>query len=199
MPHLFAAVEGLIDAAIARRLARFVGFDQCTVYETGGKPRLDERLSSYDAAARHGAWLVIRDLDHDAECAADLISAKLPRVSPTMCFRVAVRAVEAWVMADSDEFARVFGVALNSLPARPDEVPDPKLAVVNLARRSRFKLVREDLVPANGLSARVGPLYNARMVEFVQMRWRPERAASRSESLGRCLRALRRLSRDTRG
>ena len=197
MPHLKAAVEGLIDAAIARRLAQAVGFDGCTVYETGGKPRLDERLSSYNAAAKHGAWLVIRDLDRDAECAAHLINAKLPRVSPTMCFRVAVRAVEAWVMADSDEFARVFGVAPNSLPARPDEVPDPKLAVVNLARRSRFKLVREDLVPGDGLSARVGPLYNARMVQFVQTRWRPERAASRSESLGRCLRALRRLSRDT--
>ena len=198
MPHLFAAVEGLIDAAIARRLAHFVGFDQCTVYETGGKPRLDERLSSYNAASKHGAWLVIRDLDRDAECAAQLINARLPRISPTMCFRVAVCAVEAWVMADVDEFARAFGMTMSALPVRPDEVTDPKLTVVNLARRSRFKLVREDLVPGNGLSARVGPLYNARMVEFVQTRWLPERAGTRSDSLRRCLRALRRLSRNTR-
>jgi hypothetical protein len=199
MPHLFVAVEGMIDAAIARRLAQLVGFSDCTVYESGGKLRLDERLSSYNAAAKHGAWLVIRDLDQDAECAARLVQEKLPRLNPTMCLRVAVRAVEAWVLADGDEFARTFGVKVGALPSRPDEILDPKLAVVNLARRSRHKRVREDLVPESGLSARVGPLYNARMVEFVQMRWRPERAASRSESLGRCLRALRRLSRDARG
>jgi hypothetical protein len=65
------------------------------------------------------------------------------------------------------------------------------VALVNLARRSRVRAIRDDIVPH--LSARIGPAYNVRLSEFVVRSWRPRKAARYSESLARCLSSLESL------
>lgn len=65
--------------------------------------------------------------------------------------------------------------------------------MVNLARRSRRKSVREDMVPGDKSSRRVGPAYTGRLIEYAATEWRPAVAARRSESLRRAIDCLRRL------
>jgi len=64
------------------------------------------------------------------------------------------------------------------------------------ARRSRSRVIVQDMVPRRGSGSRVGPGYKGRLIEFVTAthhRWRPDVAAQRSDSLRRCLNALETL------
>jgi hypothetical protein len=134
---------------------------------------------------------VLMDLDR-ANCAPDLVTKLLPRPASQMRFRIAVRTVEAWLLADTERFATFFSVAKSRLPGDPEAIADPKQAVVNLANHSNRRAIRQDLLPVAGSGRRVGPGYEARMIEFAidSNGWRPEVAASRSDSLRRCLNAL---------
>ncbi|MBI5489794.1 MAG: hypothetical protein HY905_20840 [Deltaproteobacteria bacterium] len=194
MPPLFVtvAVEGLTDVPVARRLLQHVGFDSGPEHITSGKARLDVRLGGYNAAARHHEWLVLRDLDHDGECAPELIGRRLPRPAARMCLRIAVRATEAWLMADAVPLAGFLGVRRSLVPPRPDDLDDPKAVLVGLARYSRKRAIRDDMVPAVGTTARVGPGFAARVIEFATGEWRPGVASGVSPSLAKAVTALRR-------
>jgi hypothetical protein len=190
------AVEGLVDQAVFERLVATVGAPVGDVFPTGGKPRLLARLRGFNQAARHTPWLVLVDLDRDAECAPPFRRRHLRTPSRYMAFRVAVRAVESWLLADRERVAAWLDVPLRRVPERPEALPDPKLEVVNLARRSHSRSVRDEMVPRDGSGRAVGMLYTSRMIEFVQDEvdgWRPEIAARSSDSLDRCLRDLQRI------
>lgn len=188
-----AAVEGPTDEAIAMRLICHVGAKAGTVYGKNGKPHLRKRLNAYSQAARHSSWLVLVDLDRDANCAPPLKTAWLPNPPPRLCFRIAVRAVESWLLADAQRIAEFMAVARNRVPANPEGLPDPKVELVSLARRSRRKDIREDMVPRESSGRAVGPAYTSRLIEFVEQYWRPDEAARRADSLARTIRCLRRL------
>lgn len=102
-----------------------------------------------------------------------------------LLFRIAVREVESWLLADQVNLARFFGIAQSSIPARPDELPDPKQKLIDLARKSRNRRLREDIVPRKGSTAKQGPDYNVRLEEFVNGIWNPRTAAESSPSLHR--------------
>jgi len=107
-----------------------------------------------------------------------------------MCFRVAVRAAEAWLLADRERLAQLLGVRTAFLPTDPDRLDNPKRELVDLARGSHRRALRDDLVPREGSGRSVGPLYTTRMIEFVQddfEGWRPSQAVRVSESLARCV------------
>ena len=134
------------------------------------------------------------DLDHDADCAPDLCRVWLPHRAQKMCFRVAVREVEAWLLADRERISQFLSVPLSKLPANPESEDDPKQVMVNLAARLRRRAIRQDMTPRPGSGRSVGPAYTSRLIEFVnapQISWRPDVAAQRSDSLRRCLQALR--------
>lgn len=190
---LRVVVEGLSDEAVARRLAEISGFRVGAVYVKHGKQEVDPRLPAYAAAARFGPWLVLRDLDHDADCAPSLLGRLLPDRPARLVVRIPVRAVESWLLADHERLAAFLGVSQASLPARPDELDQPKRALVALAARSRRRLLRRDMTPSPDSTAVVGPAYASRMIEFASELWEPHRAAQRSPSLRRCLDALHRL------
>jgi hypothetical protein len=185
------AVEGVSDAAVLRRLCESVGLGVGPEYITRGKARLDQQLRGYNNAARFAPWVVLRDLDHDAPCASALIDELLTDRAEHMYLRVPVRSVESWLIADRNGFSQFFGVARALIPDRPDELERPKRTVVDLARRSSKRSVREGVVPAPGTSTEVGPGYTAQMIEFSSTVWNPESAIENSESLRRCLAALR--------
>jgi hypothetical protein len=103
-----------------------------------------------------------------------------------MRFRVAVREVEAWLLADRASMALFLKVPLALIPRDPDGLDDPKLRLVDLARRSRQRDIRVDLVPREGSGRAVGPAYTSRLVEFAGKMWRPDAAAAHSDSLRRC-------------
>jgi len=193
MPTLVVtvAVEGPTDVPVARRILESVGLEMGPIYEMGGKAGLDKRLNGYNRAAAFSPWLVLRDLDHDAPCAAALVANLLPRRSDKMAFRVAVREIEAWLLADGDRIASYLVVPRSRVPDSPDRLSHAKRALVDLARRSRKRAIRDDIVPEQGVRAQVGPGYLGRISEYAAVHWRPHVAAHSSPSLRRCLTALK--------
>lgn len=195
---VFAAVEGIVDEAVVRRILGDVEGSLAAVYGKNGKGRLRKRIGGYNHAAEKWPWFVVVDLDADFECAPLLRQEWLPRPSEYMCFRVAVRQVEAWLLGDREKLGEFLGVEPGRIPRNPEVVGDPKEEMVNLARRSRRRRIREDMVPRGGGGRRVGPAYASRMVEFVGTYWRPAIARQEAPSLDRALRCLEELARKLR-
>ena len=193
MQSVCVATEGLIDTAVVRRICLEIEIEIAAIYGESGKDRLDGALVGYNAAARFGTWVVLRDLDTDADCAPSLRARLLAAPAPGMVFRIAVREIEAWLIADQHSFARYFSVPPVRIPNDPESVLRPKEFLVNLVRRSRSRTIREDVVPREGSKARVGPGYAGRMIEFASTVWSPHEASVRSESLKRCLARLSHL------
>jgi len=194
---IMGAVEGDVDEAVLRRLIEHVGAAPGTIFGKKGKGFLQTRLRGYNRAARFDPWVVLVDLDQDEECAPLLRTLWLSTPEPKMCFRVAVQAVEAWILADRERVSRFMGVRMSRVPSRPESEPNPKATIVQLARQSRRRDIRQDMVPSVKSGRAVGPAYVSRLMEFVldtQAGWRPEVAARSSESLRRCLRRLRTLA-----
>lgn len=195
--YVKVAVEGPTDEAAIRRLLVEVGLCCSGVFGRNGKPELVEKIPAYNRAALFEPWVVLLDLDQDADCAPAHKDGLLREPSPGMHLRIAVRAVEAWLLADRERASRFLGVSPALVPTDPDMEPDPKAKVVQLARKSRRRDVRRSLVPREGTKARTGPAYTSMVSEFLadaQNGWRPEIASQHSPSLLRCIDALRRLA-----
>jgi hypothetical protein len=194
-----AAAEGILDEAVIGRVVRSVNAELGPVFGKNGKPDLLRQLGGFNYSAAHGQpWIVVVDLDADAGCAPPARAAWLPDPAPLMCFRIAVREIESWLLADAETLADYLGVNAGRIPAAPDGIADPKLAMVELARRSRRRRVREEMVPRPGSGRQVGPAYASRLIAYSLSEWRPDVAAANSESLGRCIVRLHELVHLTR-
>lgn len=190
---LAVVVEGDTDLPYVRKMVAGTGLEIWTEIDAAGKGNIDCEIAAYNLAAKGSPWLVLRDLDHDAECAAALIQQTGLVPSEWMCFRIAVREVESWALADTKAFAQFLRVSPMLLPDNPDLERDPTETIVNLARRSTSPRIKKGMVPKAGASASVGPLYEALLIEFGETIWEPDRAALSSASLNRSYRRLREL------
>jgi len=190
-----AAVEGDLDEVVLRRIADHIGFSVGSVYGRRGKPHLLQTLAGYNNAAQFAPWIVMLDLDRDYECAPKGLTAWLPQRAENMFCRVAVRAIEAWLLADRDRIAAMLGISARRIPTEPDSLDDPKRHLVDLARKSSRVEVKASIVPRRGSGRAVGPSYNAKMIEFVTAgRWRINTARYSSASLQRTLDRLQELA-----
>jgi len=93
--------------------------------------------------------------------------------------------VESWVLAHRDAFSQYLGIPVNRIPDNVDAIDNPKEFLVNLARRSRKRSLKDDLIPKNGSSASIGPDYNKRLSEFINNVWDATVAINHSDSLNR--------------
>lgn len=191
---LVVVVEGDTDIPVVSALAASTGWTVATWLDMAGKDRLDECVRDFNRAARSNPWFVLRDLDQDAECAPTFVKASGLRPSRFMVFRLAVRQVEAWLLADAAALASFLHVPERRLPRDPDAEEDPTRTLVQLARRSTRRSIHRGMVPRAGFSAQVGPEYEAMLIEFATNHWSLERACARSPSLARARRALRELA-----
>jgi hypothetical protein len=103
-----AAVEGIVDEAVIHRLVTQAGAIPGIIYGKNGKQDIRLKIQGYNGAAQRTPWIVLVDLDNDADCATILHATWLPDPAPFMCFRVAVRQVEAWLLADREQVASLF-------------------------------------------------------------------------------------------
>lgn len=194
MRMVSVATEGAVDTAVARRICKEVKLDIVAVHGERGKQRLDRSLDGYNAAARHGSWFVLRDLDTDADCAPHLRERLLATPSQGMMFRIAVHEIESWLIADRSSFARYFTISVGLVTNDPESIRQPKDHLVSMVRRSRSRRMREDVVPRDRTKARIGPGYTSRLIEYTRNAWSPAAASVRSDSLRRCLDRLSRIS-----
>jgi hypothetical protein len=180
-------VEGLSDEAVAKRLLKHVGLEIGHVYGHKGKGHLRKRLPNYNQAANFSPWFVIIDLDADALCPSEALHSWLPEPSTGMRCRVAVREIEAWLLADGKNLARFLSVSENRIQSNPEEYLKPKEELINIARNSFHRSIRDAIVPRQGSGAKVGPLYVPKLIEFTETYWNPDLAAQHSRSLKRCI------------
>jgi hypothetical protein len=196
---IHAAVEGIIDEAVAQKLIIEAGGFPGTVYGRSGKAFLRQKIQGFNNAAKTWPWLVLVDLDNDADCAPPLCAQWVPDPAQFLCFRVAVREVESWLLADAKTMASFLGISQKSIPMDPERLDDPKREIVNLARRSRRGAIRKDIVPREGSGRPVGPAYASRLIEYVQKLWRPVVASKQAESLCRAIKCVHRLIEEVTG
>ena len=191
-----AVVEGIVDKAVIRKLFAETGIQCGTIYAQNGVGNLLKKLPSYNQSAKRLPWFVVCDLDRKP-CAPSLhhemVQSFPDGQSPGLHICIAIRSVEAWFMADRGPLARYLSIPQGKIPAKPEEVDDPKRAIVNLARQSRSSVVTDDIVPSERSGRSVGPGYTAAMTKFVQDKWCPVRASQVAPSLARALARCRAL------
>lgn len=190
------AVEGSVDEEILRKLILWVGAESGDIYEQGGKAKLIPKITAYNYAAAYIPWAILIDLDNDQPCAPSFVAHHLPNPANLMCFRVVVREIESWLMADAEHLAKFLKVSVGKISKTPDALPDPKQAMVNLAQQSNSNDIRQDMVPKPKSGRKTGPAYASRMIEFLnhpKYEWRPDVATQNSDSLARCIKCLSNL------
>ncbi len=185
IPINLATEDELSEVVLFRILTHLSRYAVGNAYRRGGFGYLRRTISGWNRAAKGVPFLVLTDLDRD-ECPIKLIEAWLPGPRhPNLLFRVAVREVEAWLLADRTNFSLYIAVPEILLPADADELADPKATLLRLAGRSRLKGIRDRIVPKPGSTAKQGPDYNGCLGSFVREKWDIEAAKIGSPSLSR--------------
>ncbi len=196
MRRLVLATEDALSEAIGQRLVDDTGSD-LTVTERlrrRGFGYLKSRIRNFCEIARRAPVLLLTDLDTE-ECPATLIDdwSRRDTIPRQLLFRVAVRQVESWLLADRDGMAHLLRISVRHVPLDPDALPDAKRSLLQLAKRAP-RAVREDLVGESGSTAAQGLGYNSVLSNFVRTSWDPSRAGQQSNSLARARRRLNELA-----
>ncbi len=153
-------------------------------YNKHGFAAIKRDLKGYNHAARFTPFFVLTDLDQN-ECPPSLIREwMIFDKQPQLIFRVAVREVESWVMADRYGFAKFAAVAIKHIPDKPDDIHDSKAALFEVIKKSKIKELKEDILP-HYPGDRIGPNYNGSLCGFVIQSWNVQRAIQKSPSLKR--------------
>jgi len=187
------AVEDELSDVVLRRILTYLnrGYAVGVTYGRTGFGYLRSTIRGWNRAARGRPFIVLTDLD-TYPCPPALIQNWLdgPQ-SPNLLLRVAVREVESWLLADRENLSRYLRVPDAHMSAKPDQLNDPKRALIALATRSRSSHIRARIVPKHGSTAKQGPEYNAALSEFVRNHWDIAASEQNSPSLSRTMRQLR--------
>jgi len=184
------AVEDELSETVLRAILDQSGrvYSVGTCFRRRGSGYLRKRIGGFNSAAKHTPFVLLTDLD-DAECAPKLVEEWLTRGKHhNLIFRVAIREVEAWVLAHRSAFASFLGISQEKVPETPDELANPKMELIGLAGRSRRTALRKAIVPRPG--SKKGPDYNATLSAFIESDWNMNEAAKRSPSLRRACEAI---------
>jgi hypothetical protein len=190
---IILAVEDLLGEVFAQELLKSSGrkfaVGNCLGHKGFGY--LKKNVGAFNKSAKGIPILVLTDLDR-GKCAPLLIADWLQNPKHNnLIFRVAVREIESWLLADRDSIAKFLGVSLSDLPLNPDEILDPKALVIKLAEKSRKRNVRKAIVPARKSTAKIGPDYNGMLSFFVQSDWSLNNAIKYSPSLSRAYETIK--------
>jgi len=187
--------EGLTDEVVARRLISYCGHQPGTGYGKRGHAYIRAQAPGFNVHAIHGNPILtlVDFMDTGLACPPEVPATFVPNRSPKMVMRAVVRELESWLLADRRGVVRSLGIAESLISRSPETLHDPKQALVNLARRSRSRRRREAIVPAEGMSASVGPGYVSFVEEFLVSVWDIDAARLVAPSLDRCILRLERL------
>ena len=188
-PSIIIAVEDELSGAVMSRLISFSGrnFIINRIFNARGNARLKDGMTKFREASRVLPHIVLTDLDR-CPCPPVLLGNwNANQLPPQLLFRIAVREVEAWLLADREGIAEFLHIDVSKVPHAPEAEDDPKRTLINLARKSRKRRLSQEIVPEVGSSAKIGPLYNIHFVNFVNTRWDIEQACSYAPSLARTL------------
>lgn len=198
MNTIFLATEDELSESVGLRLLKEFFPDKINVRKLrkGGNGYLTSNIHNFSKIALQYPVCLITDLDN-GKCAPELIAkltqnAQLPQ---NFIFRIAVREVESWLLADHEAIKTLLGSkASTKLHPLPDNIPNPKQYLLKLALKAP-RQVRKDLVADAGAIALQGLGYNNRLSNFIHNTWNPTMASERSDSLKRACESLKKLQK----
>ncbi|WP_160170861.1 DUF4276 family protein [Erwinia mallotivora] len=148
---------------------------------------LKSKINNFCNLSEHFHVFMITDLD-TLPCAPTLKKTWFKNINQPekLIFRVAVREIEAWIIADHDGMYSFLGDKIGRIPVKPDELPNPKATLLSLAQKAPRK-IKNGLIAKKGTLAIQGVEYNLLLCDFVRKKWNPVKASERSESLKRAI------------
>jgi hypothetical protein len=159
-------------------------------YNAKGFGNIKKNIKAYNNASRIIPYLVLTDLDNYS-CPIELKEAwAVKNTNSNFIFRIAVKEVESWLLADKRSFAEYFCINENKIPENTDSINDPKLFLINLIRNSKRKEFKEDMIPAKNSTAIQGRNYNRQVILYIKNIWNPKEAMKRSPSLKRAVNCI---------
>lgn len=181
--------DELSESVMNRLLQNFNKYEVVNSYSGHGYGYLKNNIRGFNQASAITPHFMLTDLDNYS-CPIELINDWITfDLNKNFIFRIAVKEVESWLLADVEGLSRYFNVSAVNFPKQPDLEDDPKNTLIQLARRSRKRNIREDIVPINNFAS-IGPNYNGCLSNFVYHHWNIERAVLHSKSLERAYRKL---------
>jgi hypothetical protein len=198
---IYLAVEDDLSERVLRRLLRERPVDYAvgTVFKRGGFGYLRTKSPAFNNLAKACPVLLLTDLD-ECPCAPDLLQDWLPQPKhKDFLLRIAVREIEAWVLAAEDAFGQFLGMRRQCVVSAPEALRWPKTELLKLASTCPRRELRDSLVrrETNG-NLKQGPAYNSTLGSYVDRAWLPDVAATKCPSLKRMLNALGALEKDWR-
>jgi hypothetical protein len=199
MKRILVVGEDDLCCALGARLvdACLPDWQVARTISTGGVSNLWESMPRYRNFART-CHPVLCIADTDGKCVLRILSARHNTWAEDthLLLRLAVTEAESWVLADRERFAQEFSVPFEKIPRFPDEEADPKRQLLMLAKRSKKRIVRMEMVKAghNAGELSQGAGYNVHLCSFVRNCWRAHQAEQNSPSLKRAMRRLSALS-----
>lgn len=198
MTEIYIATEDALSEAVAERLVLEANHGLSVAVRMGGKGNtyLQKKAAGLAETARSIPVLLLTDLDR-VKCPPKLITSWLGRrpLVEGFLFRVVVREIEAWLLADSDAFAKFSGVPVNKVPQNPESLDDPKQMLINLIRKHGRSAIKSEILPDADSTANVGVGYNQILSGFVRDFWSPVKASQQAESLARARKRLSEMAR----
>ena len=189
---LFIATEDELSETVARKLVEDAGGEDIRPLRKGGNGYLRRSIGRFAELAARFPVLLLADLD-EKRCAPALIADWAAAGAPSrLLFRVVVREIEAWLLADREEIAEFLGISAAKIELNTETIGDPKRRLLDLAGKGR-RDIRRDILPKSGSKSVQGFGYNPRLCEFVRKCWSSERAAPRNDSLARTIARLNEL------
>ena len=185
-------IEGEIDEIVAQKIIGELGHQIGTSYGKKGSGYIKNKIQDFNKSAQSICYLALVDLDK-YNCPPEVILSWLPHKNNLMIFRVVVREIESWLLADRNNIAKFLNFSVDKIPTNPENENDPKQKLVNIARNSRSSQIRSSLVPEKNSTAQVGKLYTSEMKRFVSEFWDINSARVNSPSLNKCFERLREI------
>lgn len=155
------------------------------VIRSGGFGNIKKQMPKFKNACFFFPHIVLTDLDRHLCATALLTDWSIQKLPSNMVFRIAVRSVESWLLADRESIAHFLSIPKSKVSQAPEALIDSKRELLSLARKGRRRRLESELCPAIGSIAKQGPLYNAHMVRFVRDSWQVDVAAEIAPSLSR--------------
>lgn len=191
--YLHLLVEGYLDEQIVRKImGKFPYITVMSCLGKRGKSYIGQNIQGYNRATLSPNFncFCLIDLDQE-ECPIELIHKLLPEGRHAdFMLRIAVREVEAWLIADRQNLAQFLGVSVSQIPQTPDKCPQPKAAIISAARKSTKRDIKRDLLPVEGSGSSEGKNYTSQMLKFITQHWDIDTAVQHSESLRRAIGAI---------
>lgn len=198
MTHIVLATEDALSEAVAEKLLTVSGKPFLITQRLGnsGFGYLKKSLPKFNQIATNiMPVLLLTDLDR-TDCILDFIQEwkQGEDLSERLLFRVVVREIEAWLLADRLALAEWLGINPATLPKEPESLVDPKRELLNLTKRSKYRKLKDMVLPANKSPNTVGLGYNTELVRYVREKWNPLVAAESAPSLARTLKRIQELA-----